>query len=42
MDLFSDIVVAVQDDLNVDDNSTLFPQAVIKRAINRAYRKAGG
>ena len=39
MDLLSDIVVAVQDDLNVDDNSTLYPQTIIKRAINRAYRK---
>jgi len=42
MELLSDIVVAVQDDLSVDDNSTLYPQATIKRAINRAYRKAGG
>ena len=42
MDTLANIVQAVQDDLNVDDNSTLFSQTVIKRAVNRAYRKAGG
>lgn len=42
MDLFSDLRTAVQDDLNVDDNSTLYPPALIDRAINRSYRKAGG
>src|SRR3990167_9098153 len=40
MDDLADLVQATQDDLNVDDNSTLYPQAVIKRAINRAKRKA--
>jgi len=42
LDTLGNIVEACQDDLNVDDNSTLYPQAVIKRAINRAYRKVGG
>ena len=42
MDTLANIVQAVQDDLNVDDTSTLFSQTVIKRAVNRAYRKAGG
>ncbi|MEK7180686.1 MAG: hypothetical protein AAB706_04370 [Patescibacteria group bacterium] len=41
MDLLSDIVTAVQDDLTVGDESTLFSPTLIKRAINRAYRKAG-
>ncbi len=41
MDLFSDLQTTVQSDLNVDSNSTLFPLATIKLAINRAYRKAG-
>lgn len=42
MDLFSELVQAVQDDLTVGSESTLFPLALIKRAINRAYRKAAG
>ncbi len=42
MDLFSELQTTVQSDLNVDSNSTLFPLATIKLAINRAYRKAGG
>ena len=42
MNLFSDLVTAVQDDLTVDDNSTLYPPALIKRAINRAYIKSSG
>jgi hypothetical protein len=41
MDTLADIRVAVQDDLNVGDESTLFSTSVINRAINRAYRKAG-
>src|SRR3972149_12264797 len=41
MDLFSDLVLACQDDLTVGDDSTLYSPTVIKRAINRAYRKAG-
>lgn len=36
---FLNIVQAVQDDLNIGDESTLYSPALIKRAINRAYRK---
>src|SRR5258706_14289609 len=39
---FSDIVAAVQDDLNVGDESTLYSPTLIKRAINRAYNKICG
>ena len=42
METFIDIVGAVQDDLTVGDESTLYSPALIKRAINRAYRKVGG
>lgn len=42
MDLFSELVTAVQSDLTVDSNSTLFPPTTIKLALNRSYRKAGG
>jgi hypothetical protein len=42
MDLFSDFIQAVQDDLTIDNDSPLFPLALVKRAINRAYNKAGG
>jgi hypothetical protein len=42
MDTFEDIIQAVNDDLNIDSNSPLFPPALVKRAVNRAYRKAGG
>src|SRR3990167_10265119 len=38
----SDIVVAVQDDLTVGDESTLYSPTLIKRFINRAYRKVAG
>lgn len=41
MDLFSDLILAVQDDLTVGDESNLYNTNIIKRAINRAYRKAG-
>jgi len=41
MDLFSDLVQGVQDDKTIGDESTLYPLALVKRAINRAYRKAG-
>ena len=40
MDLFSELITAVQDDLTVGNESSLFPLALVKRAINRAYRKA--
>ncbi len=42
MDIFTDLITGVQDDLTIDDNSTLFPLALVKRAINRSYQKAGG
>jgi len=42
MDLFSELVSAVQSDLTVGSESTLFPVTTIKLAINRAYRKAAG
>jgi len=42
MDTLIDIVGAVQDDLTVGDESTLYSPTLIKRAINRAYRKVGG
>lgn len=42
MDLFSELQTTVQSDMNIDDNSTLYPLATVKLAINRAYRKAGG
>ena len=42
MNLFSDLITAVQDDLNIDDSSTLYPKATVKRAINRAYIKSSG
>lgn len=41
MDLFSDLISAVQSDLTVDGTSPLFNPTAIKLAINRAYRKAG-
>jgi hypothetical protein len=42
MDEFSELIEAVQSDLTVGDESSLFPLATIKLAINRSYRKAGG
>lgn len=42
METFSDLVQAVQDDLTVGEESTFFPPTVVKRAVNRAYRKVGG
>lgn len=41
MDEFSELIEAVQDDLTIGDESSLFPLTTVKRAINRAYRKAG-
>ncbi len=40
MDVLSDIRQAIQDDLTVNDGSTLFSPTLIDRAINRAYVKA--
>lgn len=42
MNLFSDLVDAVQSDLTIGDESTLYPLATVKSAINRAYLKCGG
>ncbi len=42
MDLFSELITGVQDDLTVDSSSTLYSEDVIKRAINRSYRKSAG
>lgn len=42
MDTLGDIRQAVQDDLTVGDESTLFSPTIIDRAISRAYRKVGG
>src|SRR3990167_7212707 len=41
MDTLADIVQAVQDDFTVGEESALYSPTLIKRAINRAYRKAG-
>ena len=40
MDTLSDFRQAIQDDLTVNDGSTLFSPTIINRAINRAYIKA--
>ena len=42
METFLNLVQAVQDDLTIGDESTLYAPALIKRAINRAYHKAAG
>lgn len=42
METFIDIVGAIQDDLTTGDESTLYSPTLIKRAVNRAYRKVGG
>lgn len=42
MDDLADLVQAVQDDLNVGEESTLYSPGVIKRSINRAKRKVEG
>lgn len=42
MDLFSELVDAVQSDLNIGDETSLADLTAVKLAINRAYRKAGG
>lgn len=40
MDTFGDLKQGVQDDITVGDESTLYPPALIARAVNRAKRKA--
>ena len=42
MDLYSELISALQSDLTIDDNSPLFPLATIKTTLNRAYLKCGG
>ena len=42
MDSFSELQTAVYSDITANSDSTLFPLATVKLAINRAYRKAGG
>ncbi len=42
MDLFSDLITGVQDDMTIDSNSTMYPLVAVKRAINRAYTKGSG
>lgn len=39
---YLDLIQAVQDDLNVGDESTLFSPTIIRRVINRSYHKVGG
>ena len=41
MDLYSEMIQAVQDDLTIGSESSLYPLPLVKRAINRAYRKSG-
>lgn len=42
MDTLENLRAAIQDDLTVGDESTLFSPILIDRAINRAYRKVAG
>ena len=42
MDTLAQIRQAIQDDLTVGEESTLYNPTLIDRAINRAYRKVGG
>lgn len=42
MNTFLELIQAVQGDLNINDNSPLYPLARVKSVINRAYIKAGG
>ena len=41
MDTLADIRAAIQDDLTIGDESTLYSPNLIDRATNRAYRKVG-
>ena len=41
MDTLKEIRDALMSDMNVDSTSTLYPEATLNSAINRAYRKAG-
>jgi hypothetical protein len=42
MDTLAEIRAAIQDDLTVGSESTLYNPTLIDRVINRAYRKVGG
>ena len=42
MNTFLELQTEVQSDLTIGSESSLFPLATVKRAINRAYIKAGG
>lgn len=42
MDTLLELRTALQSDLNANSESTLFPEATLDLALNRAYRKAGG
>ena len=42
MDTLANIRTAVQDDLTIGDESTLYSPTLIDRTINRSYRKVGG
>lgn len=42
MNTFLELQQEVQSDLTIGSESSLFPLATVKRAINRAYIKAGG
>ena len=41
MDTLADLIQGVQDDQTIGSESSLYPPALVIRAINRAYRKAG-
>ena len=42
MNLFCELYLAVQSDLNIGSDSTLFPIETVKSAVNRAYIKSAG
>lgn len=42
MDLFSELIQAVKDDNTISSTSALYTDPLIKRYLNRAYKKAGG
>lgn len=42
LNTFQEIYQAVQSDMNVEDETPLYPLATVKSAVNRAYAKASG
>ena len=42
MNTFEELIQGVQGDLNINDQSPLYPLARVKSVLNRAYIKAGG